>query len=111
MDFLFIDKKTLNKILKDGKEIAVAGQKLVVPSVRILIALKLHAIKNNSKMREYRDFPDIINLIKVNKIDVKNNEFKERIFPYDMIPRIIEKKEFDELEKGLTQRVDALNKF
>ena len=41
----------------------------------------------------------------------KNNEFKERIFPYDMIPRIIEKKEFDELEKGLTQRVDALNKF
>ena len=41
----------------------------------------------------------------------KNNEFKERIFPYDMIPRIIEKKEFNELEKGLTQRVNALNKF
>ena len=41
----------------------------------------------------------------------KNNEFNERIFPYDMNPRIIKKEEFDELEKGLKQRVDALNKF
>ena len=37
----------------------------------------------------------------------KNNEFNERIFPYDMNPRIIKKEEFDELEKGLKQRVDA----
>lgn len=41
----------------------------------------------------------------------KNNEFKEQLFPYDAIPRIITKKEFDYLEKGLIQRVDALNCF
>ena len=41
----------------------------------------------------------------------KNNEFKEQLFPFDAIPRIIEKKEFDYLEKGLKQRVVALNLF
>ena len=37
----------------------------------------------------------------------KNGTFKEQLFPFDMIPRMIEKKEFDYLEKGLKQRVMA----
>ena len=41
----------------------------------------------------------------------KNNTFKEQLFPFDVIPRIITKAEFDVLEKGLAQRVDALNLF
>ncbi|MCM1083793.1 MAG: circularly permuted type 2 ATP-grasp protein [Clostridium sp.] len=41
----------------------------------------------------------------------KNNEFKEQLFPFDTIPRIIEKKEFEQLEKGLKQRAKALNCF
>ncbi len=31
----------------------------------------------------------------------KNNEFKEQLFPFDAIPRIIEHDEFAYLEKGL----------
>ncbi len=41
----------------------------------------------------------------------KNNQFKEQLFPFDAIPRIIDKKEFSYLEKGLKQRVMALNLF
>ena len=41
----------------------------------------------------------------------KNNVFKEQLFPFDTIPRIIEKDEFDYLERGLKQRVVALNLF
>ncbi len=41
----------------------------------------------------------------------KNNTFKEQLFPFDAIPRIIEAKEYDYLEKGLKQRVVALNMF
>ena len=41
----------------------------------------------------------------------KNNTFKEQLFPFDAIPRIIEKQEFDYLEKGLKQCVVALNLF
>ncbi|MCI5620650.1 MAG: circularly permuted type 2 ATP-grasp protein [Lachnospiraceae bacterium] len=41
----------------------------------------------------------------------KNNTFKEQLFPFDAIPRVIEKDEFAYLEKGLKQRVLALNLF
>lgn len=41
----------------------------------------------------------------------KNNVFKEQLFPFDTIPRIIEKNAFTYLEKGLKQRVMALNCF
>lgn len=41
----------------------------------------------------------------------KNGVFNEQLFPFDSVPRIISKKDWDYLEAGLKQRVDALNKF
>ncbi len=41
----------------------------------------------------------------------KQGVFKEQLFPFDAIPRIITKKEFTYLEKGLAQRAMALNCF
>ena len=41
----------------------------------------------------------------------KNNTFNEQLFPFDAIPRVIEADEFDRLERGLQQRVMALNLF
>ena len=41
----------------------------------------------------------------------KNNVFNEQLFPFDSVPRIISKEDWDYLERGLRQRVDALNKF
>ncbi len=41
----------------------------------------------------------------------KNNTFLEQLFPFDPIPRVIKAEEFVDLEKGLAQRVRALNKF
>ena len=35
----------------------------------------------------------------------------ERIFPYDLLPRIITGAEWQQLERGLTQRITALNLF
>lgn len=41
----------------------------------------------------------------------KNNKFNEQLFPFDAIPRVIKKDEFAYLERGLKQRVTALNLF
>lgn len=41
----------------------------------------------------------------------KNGIFNEQLFPFDSIPRIISKDDWDSLERGLIQRVDALNAF
>ncbi len=41
----------------------------------------------------------------------KNGVFNEQLFPFDSIPRVISKEDWDYLEKGLVQRVNALNRF
>lgn len=41
----------------------------------------------------------------------KNGIFNEQLFPFDPVPRVITKSDFDMLEKGLQQRVTALNLF
>ena len=35
----------------------------------------------------------------------------ERIFPFDLIPRIVRAEEWDWIERGLKQRIHALNEF
>ena len=39
------------------------------------------------------------------------DEGTERIFPYDLLPRLVTAQEWDHIERGLTQRVMALNSF
>ena len=41
----------------------------------------------------------------------KNGTFQERLFPFDPLPRVITAREFETLNKGLVQRVNALNLF
>ncbi|MDN5110283.1 circularly permuted type 2 ATP-grasp protein [Aliarcobacter butzleri] len=41
----------------------------------------------------------------------KDGNFIERSLPFDVIPRIIDSKEFDKIDKGLSQRIKALNFF
>src|SRR5690348_14780876 len=38
-------------------------------------------------------------------------EGTERIFPYDLVPRLVTSREWDRIERGLTQRITALNLF
>ena len=39
------------------------------------------------------------------------DEGTERIFPHDLLPRIITSAEWETIERGLTQRITALNMF
>ncbi len=41
----------------------------------------------------------------------KKGTFQEQLFPFDSVPRMISKKDWDYLETGLQQRVKALNMF
>ena len=63
---------------------------------------------DQSKVSEFKDFLET-NAVNFNLF--KEGNFIERSFPFDMIPRIIPKKEFDHLEAGIVQRVRALNAF
>lgn len=76
MDFMFVDEDTLEKILRESREIEIAKEKFLVPSLEHLIALKLHSIKYNPKLRQSKDLPDIIDLIRINGFNYKDAEFK-----------------------------------
>ena len=94
VDFMFVDKETLHKIVQAGKEISIAGQKFIVPSLNHLIALKLHAIKYNPKIREYKDLADIIDLIRINKLNIKDAELKKLCLKYgteELYKKILER--------------------
>lgn len=82
IDFMFVDKETLNKIIQDAKEIVIAKHKFAVPSLMNLIALKLHSLKCNFSIRQAKDLLDIISLLKLNNVEVKTKEFHQFCLKY-----------------------------
>ena len=82
LDFLFVDAPTLEKIIKQGKKISIAGHFFIAPSLEHLIALKLHAIKNNPQVRELKDLFDILEMIEANRLNVKTEKFQKLCLDY-----------------------------
>lgn len=74
VDVFFVDREVLQRIVKDGEDAEIDGDRFKLPSLNHLIALKLHLIKNNPGEREYRDLYDIRELIKRNRIDFRSKE-------------------------------------
>ena len=67
------------------------------------------------KIKELTDSRDTVNKM-LERFGVrfgvyKKGVFNEQLFPFDSVPRIISKKDWDYLERGLKQRVEALNMF
>ena len=76
LDLVFVDQETFLNIVKEARSVEMMGRKLLVPSAEHLIALKLHAVKNDPK-REAKDLNDIFEVIKVQELDVRAPKFKD----------------------------------
>ena len=81
LDILFVDSETFKGMAKESKETQIRDLEFKVPSLQHLMAMKLHALKNNPN-REMPDLMDLVNLIKINKIDVQENSFQELCAKY-----------------------------
>ncbi len=68
----------------------------------------IFAQQDRQKIDEFQSYMD---KFAVNFNLYKDGNFIEQSLPFDVIPRIISKKEFSKIEKGLIQRVTALNLF
>ncbi len=65
-----------------------------------------------AQFEERRQLADVSFLLQGITFTVYNDgRGTERLFPFDLIPRIIPHSEWDRIERGLTQRVVALNLF
>ena len=76
LDLVFVEQETFQSIIKEAKNVEVMGRKLFVPSAEHLIALKLHAIKNDPQ-RETKDLNNIFEIIKAKGLDVNAPKFKD----------------------------------
>ena len=68
-------------------------------------------IFSNQDRQKIKEFQKYMDKFAVNFNLYKDGNFIERSLPFDVIPRIIETKEFDIIDKGLSQRIKALNLF
>jgi len=77
IDIILVNPATFKEVLTDAKKESYEGSTFYVPSLNHIIALKLHAIKQQPNKRKYKDLNDILELISFNKMDVRSKEFKD----------------------------------
>ena len=93
VDFINVDGNTFGKIASDGLKRKIHGVDYLFPSLKHLIALKLHAIRNNPRWRELKDLPDVVELIRRNEIDVRSGDFRQLVEKYgtkELYSRLVE---------------------
>jgi predicted nucleotidyltransferase len=82
VDLMLVQEKTFDPILEASLDAEFFGVKTKVPLLEHLIALKLHALKNTRMHRFLKDFLDVENLIRINKLDVKSNKVRDLFDKY-----------------------------
>lgn len=72
VDFLKVDRATMNGLLANAQEIAYFGERRIrVPHLKDLLGMKVFALANGGAKREAKDFWDIVNLVIENRFDVE----------------------------------------
>jgi len=82
LDILFVDQETFEEILDEAETTEIGGKKFKVASLNHLLAMKLHAMKQNLRRRGFRDITDVLDLAEKNRIDVKSKKFEELCLKY-----------------------------
>jgi hypothetical protein len=81
VDIMIVSRQTFMKLTEGQRELEFGPTRLPVPQPLYLIALKLHAMKNDERRRLGRDLPDILQIIRrcgIDPADVKFQQIVER---------------------------------
>jgi hypothetical protein len=73
VDIMLVDSNTFEKMMERSFIYQAGTLNIRIPCLAHLIALKLHAIKNNPK-RELKDLNDIVELLRNNQEDITKEE-------------------------------------
>jgi hypothetical protein len=73
VDFLRVDRDTLQQLLAQAVEVTVFQQTVRVPSLRDLLAMKLFALAHAPARRVDKDLPDVAYLAILNDLDVERD--------------------------------------
>jgi predicted nucleotidyltransferase len=77
IDIMLVDDRTFDGLFAESQEVNFGGTHNVsIPSIEHLIALKLNVLKQVGKARELKDLADIVALVKIGRLDVKDGKFR-----------------------------------
>lgn len=82
VDLMLVQEKTFAPIFTASEKANLFGVETRVPSLEHLLALKLHALKNTRAHRFLKDFLDVENLIRINKLEIKSDKIRELFDKY-----------------------------
>jgi predicted nucleotidyltransferase len=82
VDLMLVQEKTFVPMFTDSREVDLYGMPSHIPSLEHLIALKLHALKNTRVERFLKDFLDVENLIRINRLDIKSENIRQIFAKY-----------------------------
>jgi predicted nucleotidyltransferase len=82
VDLMLVQAKTFKPMFAASREVNFYGTNVRIPSLEHLIALKLHALKNTRLHRFLKDFLDVENLIRINKLDIKSESIRQLFAKY-----------------------------
>ncbi|MDB6015733.1 MAG: hypothetical protein JWR19_222 [Pedosphaera sp.] len=77
IDFMLVNEQTFAGMHAEAVEGSLGGITVKHPSLRHLIALKLHVLKQELPHRHIRDLYDVMELLRINKVDTTSQDFKQ----------------------------------
>jgi predicted nucleotidyltransferase len=77
VDLILVDEETFTGLEKDARKEDIDGTTILIPSIEHMLALKLHALKENQPHRELKDIDDILGLAEQHQIDLEGTQFRQ----------------------------------
>lgn len=82
IDLMKVNTDTFEKLVSNA-ELKDFGQcTALVPSIQHIIAMKLHALKNDFEYRKSKDISDIIELMKIGELNIEMPEVQKLILKF-----------------------------
>ena len=82
IDLMLVEPPTYGKIAAGSEMLAYGDRTVRVAGVLHLIALKLHATRTWTRAVQGKDYYDIVNLIRLHRVDTGATEFREILNRY-----------------------------
>ena len=76
IDLMLVDAPTFGKLMAGSEVRIYGGCEIRVAGVLHLIAMKLHATRTWDRAVQGKDFYDILNLIRINRVDTDSPDFQ-----------------------------------
>jgi len=82
VDLMLASAETFAGMWSDSEETGVESVAVRIPSLRHLLALKLHVLKQELGHRTVKDMNDVVQLIEFKRLDVRSGAFRELCLRY-----------------------------